>query len=520
MADTPILHKLTVLEQNLRQLPMALFFVNASTEPKRLSEDFAFLRDADLEQASGTLLRWELEQYCIFCDIERLHILTRLLKNKLISFRETRNEVAKYEEPYMRKLQETPYYQASINVKSKADFEYAEPLKDEKHEILRDNIQAIGVARNMLDGWIGAIQNNLSLIEPEQQSTAILHQPATTETTQDRINAHMSRLAQKQAYGLPEWDLLKTVVEEVKSQYSPDKSKYVAKLYYAIKDLFTLDYHAVCEVIGIDEEARSITSVWSRYYANRVGPPEKEPPFTQTVSEELFNSDYAGKSLEQLNQNPLSIKSIKLNKYAKERSLEKPLEDEEDGSYNFIHWVMDGENATKQKIDNLFKPVIDSGWNSVTFEQFVEQYKPTPTTLTPPAPTTSTSPASDKQINIFNSMPLDEVRRWFMQLADNNSTNGKPFLTPEQVEQFIERAFLGHTNIPDLTFNVADGERTSITKLFYLFYQRCTNDYAIEPTKHCKEKYVRLLTDHFTNYKYKTVFSTFNNSKNAPKQWQ
>ena len=129
-------------------------------------------------------------------------------------------------------------------------------------------------------------------------------------------------------------------------------------------------------------------------------------------------------------------------------------------------------------------------------------------------------PLADHRPNNFNRpMHLAEVRKWFIQLAENNSKNGKPFLTIEQVGQFIERAFVGNVTIQKLTLNMAEGERTSITKLFYLFYQRCTNDYAIEPTKHCKEKYVRLLTDNFTNYNYNTVFGTFNNSRNAPKQW-
>ena len=127
---------------------------------------------------------------------------------------------------------------------------------------------------------------------------------------------------------------------------------------------------------------------------------------------------------------------------------------------------------------------------------------------------------STSQENQFNPpMSLDEVRKWFKQLASNKSTNGEPFLTNNQIDQFIERAFAGGKSVPKLTINMAEGERTSITKLFYLFYVHCKNDYSIEPTTHCKEKYVRLLTDNFTNYNYDTVFKSFNNSKHAPKQW-
>ena len=127
---------------------------------------------------------------------------------------------------------------------------------------------------------------------------------------------------------------------------------------------------------------------------------------------------------------------------------------------------------------------------------------------------------SNNQKNLFNPpMSLDEIRNWFIQLAENNSENSKPFLSVEQVDQFIERAFAGNTQLPKLTLNIAKGERTSITKLFYLYFQRCIQDYAIEPTKHCKEKYVRLLTDNFTNYNHKAVFANFNKSMTANKQW-
>lgn len=143
-------------------------------------------------------------------------------------------------------------------------------------------------------------------------------------------------------------------------------------------------------------------------------------------------------------------------------------------------------------------------------------YKPTTDINT----ATSSSLTTDSRINIFNPpMTIDEIEKWFIQLANNKSKNGKPFLTVEQVHQFISRAFLGKSEEPKLRINMAEGERTSITKLFYLYYQRCIQDYAIEPTKQCKEKYVRLLTDNFTNYNYDTVFGTFNNSRNAPKQW-
>ena len=66
-----------------------------------------------------------------------------------------------------------------------------------------------------------------------------------------------------------------------------------------------------------------------------------------------------------------------------------------------------------------------------------------------------------EKINVFNPrMSLVEVRKWFIQLAESNSKNGKPFLTVEQVEQFIERAFVGNTSLEKLTFNYSSRGKT------------------------------------------------------------
>ncbi|GAB2553707.1 hypothetical protein [Spirosoma areae] len=122
--------------------------------------------------------------------------------------------------------------------------------------------------------------------------------------------------------------------------------------------------------------------------------------------------------------------------------------------------------------------------------------------------------------NRFNPpMSLGVIDKWFMQLANTKSKNGNPFLTVDQVQKFIERAFTLNTDVPIQTFNLANGERTSIEKLFYLYYEKCKNDYTYEPTKHSKAKYVRLLTDNFTNYNFDTVFKKFNNSQAAPIKW-
>ena len=136
------------------------------------------------------------------------------------------------------------------------------------------------------------------------------------------------------------------------------------------------------------------------------------------------------------------------------------------------------------------------------------------------SPATSTLPATDTRKNTFNSMPLDEVKRWFIQLAENNSKNGKPFLTIEQVEQFIERAFVGNTNIQKLTLNYANREKLILWKLFYQYYQNCVSiDRSVERGVQCRDKYIKLLTDNFTNFIFEKVKDNFSKSNQVEKDW-
>lgn len=138
------------------------------------------------------------------------------------------------------------------------------------------------------------------------------------------------------------------------------------------------------------------------------------------------------------------------------------------------------------------------------------------------ATTTSAPPASDERKNAFNSMPLDEVRQWFIQLAETNSKNGNPFLTPEQVGQFIDRAFCGKSFAEKMSINERNGDKANVIGLFHLFYIHCTNHQSgkgkIDPSATAK-KYVELLTDYFDNWIFKQVNDNFRsggNWKNKP----
>jgi hypothetical protein len=118
-----------------------------------------------------------------------------------------------------------------------------------------------------------------------------------------------------------------------------------------------------------------------------------------------------------------------------------------------------------------------------------------------------------KRGNIFNpSMPLEEVRRWFTKLANTSSKNGSPFLTVEQVDQFVKRAFEGESFADKLSMNTKNGDKGTVIGLFHSYYIYCvthkTNMGKIDPVA-SREKYIRLLTDHFDNWTFEEVRNNF-----------
>ncbi|GAB3928159.1 hypothetical protein [Larkinella terrae] len=133
----------------------------------------------------------------------------------------------------------------------------------------------------------------------------------------------------------------------------------------------------------------------------------------------------------------------------------------------------------------------------------------------------STSQASDTRINVFNpSMSLDEVRKWFIQLAENSSNNGKAFLTVNQVKQFIDRAFVGESFTDKLSINERIGDKGKVIGLFHLFYTHCTTHLPktgkIDKTA-TADKYIKLLTDYFDNWAFDEVENNFRRGGNWKK---
>lgn len=110
--------------------------------------------------------------------------------------------------------------------------------------------------------------------------------------------------------------------------------------------------------------------------------------------------------------------------------------------------------------------------------------------------------------NIFQkSMPIELAVSHFKKLTENNSKNGRPFLTEEQLDVFIKKAFCGVPDLPKQTFNEAPkGDKSKIQYVFREFYDA---NYDFFGTGQVQDKFIKLLTVNFTDWDFKNVRNNF-----------
>lgn len=116
-----------------------------------------------------------------------------------------------------------------------------------------------------------------------------------------------------------------------------------------------------------------------------------------------------------------------------------------------------------------------------------------------------------KTTSDFNNMPFNMIREYLMPLTKKNK-NGQPYLSIDEFNKFFNTVFVegGTLESNKLEINLYHGERKVITPIFYNFYNKSL---SYEKTNHCKKKYVKLLTDNFSNFEYKKVHNCFNRYK-------
>lgn len=113
------------------------------------------------------------------------------------------------------------------------------------------------------------------------------------------------------------------------------------------------------------------------------------------------------------------------------------------------------------------------------------------------------------EVNLFcKTMPLSIPKEHFKPLTIVCSKDGKPFLTQEQFNNFINRGFGGKVDLPKIKFNQAPKEKSKIQYLFYQFHQNYSFDYF--GTEQTKNVFVKLLTDNFVRWDFENVHGNFN----------
>lgn len=111
--------------------------------------------------------------------------------------------------------------------------------------------------------------------------------------------------------------------------------------------------------------------------------------------------------------------------------------------------------------------------------------------------------------NIFHkSMPIKTAVNHFTIFTISKSKNGKPFLTKDQLDIFIRKAFCGISDLPKQTFNqIPKGEKFKIQYVFREFYN---NYFQYFNTGQVQDEFIKLLTENFTGWEFKNIKNNFN----------
>lgn len=163
---------------------------------------------------------------------------------------------------------------------------------------------------------------------------------------------------------------------------------------------------------------------------------------------------------------------------------------------DFIKKMKGRENAERKKSILLYHAYISEILDKTPHQLKNEN---TGNKQTPPADV----------INVFcKKMPINIPKKHFKILTEENSKNGEPFLTQDQFDNFISRAFLGKTDIELQKINQGSKEKSKIKYLFYQFYQAYSFEYF--KTDQTKDKFIKLLTDNFDGWEIGNVQDNWN----------
>jgi hypothetical protein len=113
-------------------------------------------------------------------------------------------------------------------------------------------------------------------------------------------------------------------------------------------------------------------------------------------------------------------------------------------------------------------------------------------------------------VNNFNPIHnFDDLKQHFISLTTTKSKlNNKPFLTEEQLNEFLFAAFQYKQIEKKIEIPIKRGDIKVIRTIFYKFFSWCERN--IEDYKPIRSEYVKLLSDYFLGFDENTVANNFN----------
>jgi hypothetical protein len=115
-----------------------------------------------------------------------------------------------------------------------------------------------------------------------------------------------------------------------------------------------------------------------------------------------------------------------------------------------------------------------------------------------------------EKILAVSKIPLKTIRKHFEVFYENKYRI--EFLSKEDTNTFIERAFLGKTSLPKQTFKNMTGKNGLIIYRFKQLYDISLNYEARD-----RDKYIRILSDNFNGFNFESIKLNF--SKPPKKKW-
>lgn len=118
--------------------------------------------------------------------------------------------------------------------------------------------------------------------------------------------------------------------------------------------------------------------------------------------------------------------------------------------------------------------------------------------------------------NKFNTMPMVQVRSFFMLLVTKKNKDGIHWMTEEDFEIFLKRSF-GEIELPKPKINIGKAGKCAIKKLFFLFYEECLIESISE--NNSKDRFIPLLKNAFENNPFDDLTNNSFQKRDSKYEW-